>query len=153
VINKIPTEITDRYKPTKEQVLEFSRTLVRYKDLPGFRLDTANYLTAMMHSSKDTEFVIDITELNKAGKTLDWLGLRLQGKTLTINGNAGSHVGSLAEGVRITVNGNAGSRVGFFAENSKIYIRGTYEEISDKIGQGTEVYQQQNGQWVKAHPK
>jgi formylmethanofuran dehydrogenase subunit C len=122
--NMIPTEITDRYKPTKEQVLEFSRALVRYKDWKDFASDTSNYLTALMHSSKDAEFEIDVTELNKAGRILNYLGHRLQGKRLTVNGNAGELVGGYAQNSQITVNGNAGDLAGIYAQNSQITVNG-----------------------------
>jgi hypothetical protein len=168
----IPTEITDRYNPTKEQVLAFSRALVRYKDLKDFASDTSNYLTALMHSSKDTEFEIDLTELNEAGLTLNYLGYKLQGKKITVNGNAGNRVGNYAQNSQITINGNAGKNVGFIAENSQITvngdagdgvgqdakdsqicIKGTYKSLSDIIGAGTEIYKMQNGIWVRVHPK
>ena len=226
---KIPTEITDRYNPTKEQVLEFSRALVRYKDLKDFARYTADYLTALMHSSKDAEFEIDMTGLNKAGITLDRLGYELQGKKLTVNGNAGDWVGRIAQNSQITVNGdagvsvgydaknsqititgnagdwvgagaqnsqitvngnagdvvgecaqgsqitingnagafvggsakdsqitingNAGNGVGYVAKDSQIRIKGTYKSLSDEIAEGTEIYQEQNGIWVRVHPK
>ena len=187
----IPTEITDRYNPTKEQILEFSRALVNYKDLNEFLWATSHYLTALMHSSKDTEFEIDLTELNKAGKTLDWLGCFLQGKKLTLKGNAGDNFGAYAKNSNIivngnakdnvgeaaqnsqiivdgnagdsvgnealnsniTINGNAGDLVGWDAKNCKIYIKGSYAALSGEIGEGTEIYQTQNGNWNRVYPK
>ena len=122
--NMIPTEITDSYNPTKEQVLEFSRALVRYKDLKDFASDTADYLTALMHSSRDKEFEIDLTELNKTGGTLDCLGYELHGKKLTVNGDAGNGVGLWAKDSQITVNGGAGNGVGGGAKDSQITVNG-----------------------------
>jgi formylmethanofuran dehydrogenase subunit C len=205
---KIPTEITDRYNPTKEQILEFSRALVKFKDLPDFSAHTADYLAALMHSSKDKDFVLDLTELNKTGDVLHFLGHGMKGKSLTITGNAGERVGLEAENSKITVNGNvghlvgfdainsditingnakmfaghsarnsritvkknvspyagycakdsqiivngnAGEEVGFEAENSKIYIKGTCKSVSKSIGEGTEIYQEQNGKWVRVN--
>jgi hypothetical protein len=155
----IPTEITDRYRPTKERVLEFSRALVNYTLLFEFKSHTATYLAALMQSSKDCEFELDLTGLYCK---LCYLGIDLQGKKLavtgcagdfvgdgatdseiTVKGDAGNSVGRNAKNSKIKIDGNAGHWVGVNAVNSKIVITGTYLSLSDEIGGGTEIYQEQ----------
>jgi len=121
----IPTEITNKYNPTSEQIKQFSEILVKYSDSGGFVNFTANYLTALMLSSQDKDFVINLTELNKKNIELNYLGLGLKGKNLTINGNARYHVGYDAKNCQITINGNAGDYVGSDAENCQITINGS----------------------------
>jgi hypothetical protein len=156
-IDNIPTEITDRYNPTKKQVLEFSRRVEQYLLLPFFAGNTAIYLSALMQSSKDKEFEIDLPKRIM----LNSIGYRLQGKKLAVNGNAGNWVGSNAKDSVITVNGDvcgylglfaqnciirvhgeAGDEVGYGAENSKIYITGSHNRLSEMIGKNTCVYEQ-----------
>ena len=166
----LPTDITDKYNPTKEQISEFSKKLVNYTELDGFNIYTANYLTALMHSNKNKEFTIDLTKLNEQGIFLDCLGYHLKNKKLTINGNAGEDTGFKANNSEITVNGNvgnfvgihsknskiivkenAGSDVGFISKNSEIYIEGNFKSFSIKIEEGTKIYQGKNKELI--YPK
>ena len=150
---EIPTEITDKYNPTSEQIKQFSKNLIKYKDLEGFITFTANYLTALMHSSQDKEFVIDLTELNKENIRLNFLGIQLINKKLTINGDVGNGVGYEAKNCQITVNGNAGDWVGSYAKKCQIKIKGKIKSLSDYIGKGTEIYQWKNNSWEKIYSK
>ena len=150
---KIPTKITDKYKPTAQQILNFSKKLTDYVNLNDFVDDTSNYLTALMHSSSDKKFTIDLTELTNKNILLHFLGYKLQNKILEVNGNAGSWVGHFAENSNITINGNAGYSVGWVAENSKIYVKGKIESLSVNIGEGTEIYQFEGNKWDKIYPK
>jgi hypothetical protein len=117
----IPTELTDKYSPTKEQILEFSRTLIDYFCVCGFSDYTARYITALMQSSKDTEFVLDLTEL---GVLIHKLGFKLKDKNLIINGNVGDGVGAGASNSQITVIGNAGCDAGAFMAGSQLTVHG-----------------------------
>ena len=120
----IPTEITDKFNPTKKQIFEFSRRLVDYKDLKEFVRNTANYLTALMHSSEDDDFFIDFTKLNKKGIKLDYIGCLLENKKLGVYGNARDFVGDSAKDSKIIVNGDAGDCVGRRGERLGIIIDG-----------------------------
>jgi len=44
--DNIPTDITEDFNPTKEQILEFSKKLINYKDLNNFNPFTSYYLSA-----------------------------------------------------------------------------------------------------------
>jgi len=127
----IPRVITDKYRLTSKQIKQFSKILIKYKDLEDFVDYTAKYLTALMLSSQDKKFVIDLTELNKEKIELKYLGYKLKDKNLTINGNAGDYVGYDAENCPITVNGNAGDYVGYDAKNCPITVNGN---AGDNVG-------------------
>ena len=164
---QIPIEITDKYDPTKQQVLEFSKYLINYNDLRYFVSNSPNYLTALMHSSKEEEFEINLQELNKNNILLHYLGYKLKDKVLvvngdmgicvgsytknskiTINGNAGDYVGSNAKNSKITINGNVGESVGYSAENCEIYVRGHITSISNSMI-NSKIFQFRNNKWVE----
>ena len=136
----IPKDITDKFNPTKEQILEFSKRLVEYKDFEGFELNIANYLTALMHSSEDNEFTIDLTELNKEGILLAKLGYKLENKKLIINGNVGSFVGEDAKDSEIIVNGSAKHYAGNYMHKSKITINGIAGNYAGNDARDSEIY-------------
>ena len=169
-------EITDKIKPTKAEILGFSRKLIEYKDLyefSNFRVMTSGYLTALMQSSKNNEFTIDLTELSREGFFLDFIGNGLRNKRLTVEGDVGYCVGHYAEDSEIVVNGNAEFRVGEKARNSKItvngdikdnngacaegseiYVTGKIGSLREDIGEGTEIYQKNaRGGWNLVYPK
>ena len=145
---KIPTQITDKYSPTKQQVLDFSKSLINYKDLRYFISDSSNYLTALMHSSNEKEFEIDLQELNNDDILLDDLGYRLEDEILVVNGNAGNYVGYYAKNSKITINGSAGNFVGGYAKNCEIYVKGNIRSISeDRVN--SKIFQFKNNKWVE----
>jgi|GEM_PF-1774376 len=164
----IPTYITDKLHPTKEQIEEFSKILPDYKNLKGFETHTSLYLSALMQSSEDKEFTIDMKPLNNEGILLQNLAYKLKGKKLTINGNTGNYFGLYAEdceitlngntlwsigldaqNCRITVNGDTGFDVGEYATKCEIYIKGNCQSLSERIGKETNVYQWRNNKWQK----
>ena len=83
-------------------------------------------------------------------------GVALCAKNLNIiiNGNAKSAVGDNAKYSKITINGNTEGFIGYHARNSKIYITGGIEKGSmDLALEGTEIYQMQNGVYVRVWPR
>ena len=76
--NIIPTNITNKYNPTKEQIRKFSKKLIDYKAFPNFYSNTSNYLTALMHSSKNNKFEIEFNKLNERGIGLSDIGSKLK---------------------------------------------------------------------------
>jgi len=148
----IPTKITDKFRPTKNQILKFSKILVKYKDLDKFN-DTVNYLTALMHSSEDDEFLIDLTKLSEAGVLLNYVGYGLENKKLTVNGDVGACFGMCAQDCKIIANKNAGRDFGHASIECEIYVKGDIKNISDNIGEGTRIYQEKEGEWKQIYPK
>lgn len=137
---------------TSKQILDFSKTLSKYKRLDSFESFTACYLTFLMHSSKDKEFKIDLTDLNNKGLILGNLGYELKGKILEINGNVGRCAGYNMLDSKLIINGDVGDSLGIFASNSKIRINGNYKDL----GYGnktTKFYQLKNGKWEKLNRK
>jgi len=130
--NYIPTDITDKLNPTKAQITAFCNRLAEYKDLYNFN-DTSKYLTALMHSSEDDNFLIDFTKLNEAGIVLDDVGYRLKNKKLTVYGNVGIAFGNHAEKSDIYVSGDTGNFAGNDAKNSEIYV---YGDAGSSAGSG-----------------
>ena len=175
--NKDPVDLRKEHpiieNSTKEAILEFSRRLVEYKDRDNFFGNSAGYggagwyLTALLFINENPEFEFDLTELNKEGILLDKIGTYIKNKKLIVHGNVGDNAGTYADNSRIIVNGDArdwigsiskvseiivngdaGKNVGSMAENSKIYVKGKIESLSPDIGEGTEVYQDKNGEKV-----
>lgn len=130
--------------------------------LGGFQVDTdfpykaGLFLSALMNNSKDSEFVIHTAHLGRIdclghrntkniivdGDIGDWVGNEMEGGTITVNGNAGNHVGSgmgdfkrdlqgdaygtgiKIEGGAILIEGHAGSCVGSHMRDGSIIVKG-----------------------------
>ena len=150
-IFSIPTDITNKlgFKPDKTEIEAFSRMLPEYRKLENFKYHTADYLTALMQSSRDKEFVLDLSELNEYEVLLDNIGDDLAHKKLLVIGNVGNNLGLFARNCNITVNGDAQQEIGAFAQYCKIFINGSYGSISREIKWWTRVYQLQDGEYKR----
>lgn len=147
----IPTDITSKFefKPNSKEIEEFSKMLPEYRKLENFNYSTANYLTALMRSSRDKEFVLEMKPLNEYGVVLHNIGDDLANKKFVVNGKVGENLGLFARNCNITLNGDAQQDVGKFAKHCKIFINGSYRSISRDIKWGTRVYQLQDGIWKR----
>ena len=148
-----PKNVAARFNATKEQILEFSKRLIQYKDLEEFLVHTAVYLTDLMHASQEEGFTIDLTELSKEGFRLWNIGYKLKNKKLTVYGSVGQGFGNQTEDSIIMVKGDAGNFVGVDAKNSEIYVKGNIVGLSDRIGKGTRVCKEKGLNWVKVYPQ
>ncbi|MCX6711047.1 MAG: hypothetical protein NTZ02_03070 [Candidatus Woesearchaeota archaeon] len=147
----IPTDITNKFefKPNSKEIEEFSKMLPEYRKLEDFKYHTAGYLTALMRSSRDKKFILNMKPLNEYGVVLPNIGDDLTNKKLVVNGNVGENLGLFARNCNITVNGDAQQDVGAFAQYCKIFINGSYGSISRDIKWGTRVYQLQDGEYKR----
>lgn len=80
------------------------------------------------------------------------VGKTMNGGVIIINGNIGDNLGILMKDGKIIVNGDAGGNIGQGASNSEIYIKGNFKYLSDVIYEGTTIYQEKEGKWVKIFP-
>ncbi|MDD5171990.1 MAG: hypothetical protein PHF60_03050 [Candidatus ainarchaeum sp.] len=78
------------------------------------------FLSALMNSSNDTEFIIHTTQLAEPPY---YLGCR-NTKNITVKGNAGGGAGYRMQGGTITVEGDADIAVGDSMEDGAIIVRG-----------------------------
>jgi len=153
-------EITDKLDATKEQILEFSKILINYKNLKDFGRNAPRFISSLMNSSITNYFPIDMKKLNQEGISLSYvctflennnvhvirdvkhnIGHSAENCDIVVDGNAGNYVGENAKRCLITVNGNAGHYVGLAAENCTIKIQGSIGSLADTIGEGTKIYQ------------
>ena len=148
-IFKIPRDITDALgRITSREILEFSKILADYYPLDGLVKYTGNYLTALMESSPEKEFEIDLRNergiffhyigyglrgriLNVHGDLGGWVGYRAGNSRIIVNGNVGDNIGKDSHHLTLIVNGDVGNNVGYHAGNSRIIVNGNVE---DNIG-------------------
>jgi hypothetical protein len=123
---------------TSKEIEEFSIELRAFEDHEEFEYATGVFLSALINSSGDKEFVIHTKHLKKKIK---FLGYNTT-KNIVIEGDTGDYVGyGMNEGGSITVNGDARDWVGeWMVKGSKIYLNGNYGIISLNIGPGGKIY-------------
>ena len=160
----LPIDIALKLSPAKENVLEFTKNLVRYADLVSPM--TAQYLSALMSVSLDREFVLDFTGINEKGLLVSGMGYNLENKILTINGDVGDFAGVGMADCTLIVNGsagnsagsclrskiiiygNAGENLGHLAQDSKIFVSGEIKSIG-VMDRKTEIYQKQKSAYAE----
>jgi len=98
-------------------------------------------------------FFMKYSEITLNGNAGDFVGENSRNSSIIVNGNSGDCVGTSAKNSKIIVNGNAGDSIGMEASNSKIYIKGNIERLPNYLDKSTEIYQMQNGIYVKVFPK
>ncbi|MBR9706756.1 hypothetical protein GOV14_06995 [Candidatus Pacearchaeota archaeon] len=137
---EIPRSITDRLVPTEKHIKDFIEFLPLYRNLGGFSDFTANYLTALMHSSKERQFNVNLSNLSNLDISLNNLGYQLRDSVLTINGAAGHFVGRKAVDSIISIRGNCGNWLGDLAQNSTIVVTGDVKDSLGSSAKGCKIY-------------
>jgi len=89
-----------------------------------FRVDAEEY--APNHSLNSLSL-----EIENSDKTLKWVGSRMSGGILTINGDVGEHLGSQITGGKIIVNGDVGNWCAAEMKNGEIIVNGS---VGDFVG-------------------
>jgi hypothetical protein len=102
-----------------EDVETFSILLEGFQAGKNFPYKAGLFLSALINSSKDTEFVIHTAHL----RPIDYLGYR-NTKNITVDGDIGNWVGAEMESGAITVKGCTGKHVGDFMGDGKIIVEG-----------------------------
>lgn len=120
----------------------------------GYLWATSHYLTALMHSSNEKEFEIDLRDVGR-NFLLDDIGFKLDNKKLIVRGDIGNRLGYKATNSDIILYGNAQNIVGNESQNSKIYIFGNYEGLSPDIRKETQIFQKFSNKhrWKQIYPK
>jgi hypothetical protein len=127
-----------RIKCTSEDIKEFSLELGAFEDHKEFEDRAGLFLSALINSSGDKEFVVHTRHLKKK---INYLGCETT-KNIVIEGDVGECVGEgIKKGGSITVNGDAGDWVGVGMRiGSKIYLNGNYETIGYFVKPGGKIY-------------
>jgi hypothetical protein len=123
---------------TSKDIEEFSLELVAFEDHKEFKIGAGLFLSALINTSEDEEFIIHTRHLKKK---INFLGYDTT-KNIVIERDAGDWLGEwMKKGSSITVNGDAGRWVGHgMYEGSKIYFNGNYRSINNDIRHGSKIY-------------
>ncbi|VVC00705.1 Molybdenum-containing formylmethanofuran dehydrogenase 1 subunit C [uncultured archaeon] len=122
---------------TAADVEQFSIVLAKYRERSDFEKYSGLFLSAMMNTSKDTEFVIPTGHL---GVKISYIGYRNNGKKIRIAGRAGHYIGELMKNGEITVEGDAGECVGREMHGGIIIVKGnTGDYVGYQMGGGRTV--------------
>ena len=105
------------------------------------------------NSGKETGFEINRCKITINGNAPGIVGFNAKNSEISINGNTGTCLGFSSQNSQIKINGNAGDDIGISARNTKIHINGEIGRLGPIIGEGTEIYQMQNGIYVKVWPE
>ena len=154
---KIVGELFSGRKVTRSQIENFCQVLPQYKDSEGigFAIGACDYLNRLIGLSKDKEFILDLREGVKAGVELeDELEPPEEPVSqVTLYGDVGECFGDLSKNCEFILHGDAGVAVGDEAENTIIELYGSYEDISNRVRKGTEIYHIIGEAKSKIHPK
>ncbi len=116
---------------------KFCIALAEFQDEKNFAEKAGIFLSALIGNAKETNFVLDLNQLS--GEIL-YFGLYLYDKNVTVNGNAGRHVGQWMNGGTLTVNGNVGNFLGECMRGGKIVVNGNTGNTIGQIMSGGEIH-------------
>jgi hypothetical protein len=105
----------------------FSIVLAGFQGEKSFPVKAGSFLSTLINSCDDTEFIIHTAHLTEP---VDVLGYR-NTKSIIVHGDAGAHLGDGMQGGTIRVDGNADYAVGYSMEGGIITIE---KDVRDGAG-------------------
>ncbi|NYZ74133.1 hypothetical protein H0O00_03245 [Candidatus Micrarchaeota archaeon] len=131
-------KIVKKLRYSAKDVENFSVALAEFRDEKGFSDSAGLFLSALINSGTDSDYVIHtnhwgvpvtIGEYNTKNITVNGdagnhLGFAMNGGSIIVNGNARWHPGGLMRGGSIIVNGDAGWYVGLNMRGGSITMNG-----------------------------
>src|SRR5208283_1236224 len=125
-----------------KEVERFSLSIAEFQNEDGFGKKFGLFLSALVNTSQEDEFVIHTTNLD----CIDFIGYRnekevivkgncdrgigseMKGGSIQVEGNA-EEIGAGMEYGKITVKGNAGGKIGWFMKGGEITVDGNAGEV------------------------
>ncbi|NYZ74442.1 hypothetical protein H0O00_04835 [Candidatus Micrarchaeota archaeon] len=138
-----------------KDIENFNLALVEFQNGLRFSEKAGQFLSALINSSKDSEFVIHTYHLARLvhhlgcrntkniavkGDIGRWAGNTMDGGALIVEGDAGSFVGQMMKGGTITVGGDVGSQLGNGMHGGSITVRGNSGELVGFLMRGGEIH-------------
>ena len=118
--SRIITDFLKKIPYSPEDLDRFVISLAEFQDERNFPDKAGAFLSALISNGAGGGYVIDISHL----PPLNGLGFKNSQKDITVNGDAGSHIGMQMEKGTIVINGDVCDNLGAFMEGGKIEIGG-----------------------------
>ncbi len=128
-----------------KDVENFTIALAEFQAEDGFSSKAGYFLSALINSCTDSQFII---HTNHLAERINNLGYR-NTKHITVDGHAGDDVGTCMLGGTITVKGHAGDDVGYSLEGGAIMVKGNAgRQMGQYMMCGTITVEGTAGNWV-----